>query len=65
MPGGTASYPSTLLMNAIPAIVANVKNIYAVIPCPNGKINAGVLYAAKNVKLNLYLELVEHRPLQH
>ena len=51
VPGGTASYPSTLLMNAIPAIVANVKNIYAVIPCPNGKINAGVLYAAKKCKI--------------
>ena len=51
VPGGTASYPSTLLMNAIPAIVANVKNIHAVIPCPKGKINAGVLYAAKKCKI--------------
>ena len=38
-------------MNTIPAIVANVKNIYTVIPCPNGKINAGVLYAAKKCKI--------------
>jgi len=52
VPGGTASYPSTLLMNAIPAIVAGVKNIYAVLPCPEGKINPGVLYAAKKCKIN-------------
>ncbi|MAW01711.1 MAG: histidinol dehydrogenase [Candidatus Pelagibacter sp.] len=52
VPGGTASYPSTLLMNAIPAIVAGVKNIYAALPCPEGKINPGVLYAAKKCKIN-------------
>ena len=51
MPGGTASYPSTLLMNSIPAIVAGVKNIYCVMPTPNGNINAGVLYAAKKCKI--------------
>ena len=51
VPGGTASYPSTLLMNSIPAIVAGVKNIYCVMPTPNGNINAGVLYAAKKCKI--------------
>ena len=32
VPGGTASYPSTVLMNCIPAIVAGVKNIYLTTP---------------------------------
>ena len=37
VPGGTASYPSTLLMNSIPAMVAGVKNIYCVMPTPKVK----------------------------
>ena len=51
VPGGTASYPSTLLMNSIPAIVAGVKNIYCAMPTPNGGLNPGVLYAAKKCKI--------------
>ena len=51
VPGGTASYPSTLLMNSIPAMVAGVKDIYCVMPTPKGQINAGVLYAAKKCKI--------------
>ncbi len=51
VPGGTASYPSTLLMNSIPAMVAGVKSIYCVMPTPKGEINAGVLYAAKKCKI--------------
>ncbi len=51
VPGGTASYPSTLLMNSIPAMVAGVKNIYCVMPTPEGEVNAGVLYAAKKCKI--------------
>ena len=47
IPGGKASYPSTVLMNAIPAVVAGVKNIIATVPTPNNQINAGVIYAAK------------------
>ena len=47
IPGGKASYPSTVLMNAIPAVVARVKNIFATVPTPNNQINAGVIYAAK------------------
>ncbi len=47
VPGGTASYPSTVLMNAIPAIIAGVKRIVMVNPRNNGKQNPGVLYAAK------------------
>ena len=47
IPGGKASYPSTVIMNSVPAIVAGVKNIYAAVPTPNNEINAGVVYAAK------------------
>ncbi len=47
VPGGTASYPSTVLMNAIPAVIAGVKRIVMVNPRNRGKQNSGVLYAAK------------------
>ena len=47
VPGGTASYPSSVLMNAIPAIIAGVKRIAMVNPRNKGKQNSGVLYAAK------------------
>ena len=47
VPGGKASYPSTVLMNAIPAIIAGVKRIVMVNPRKKGKQNSGVLYAAK------------------
>ena len=47
VPGGTASYPSTVLMNAIPAMIAGVKRIVMVNPGNKGKQNSGVLYAAK------------------
>ena len=47
VPGGTASYPSTVLMNAIPAIIAGVKRIVMVNPRNKGKQNSGVLYASK------------------
>ncbi|HOB64656.1 MAG: histidinol dehydrogenase [Clostridiales bacterium] len=48
IPGGTASYPSTVLMNAIPAKIAGVKEvIMASPPSKDGKINPDVLAAAK------------------
>ena len=52
VPGGTASYPSSVLMNCIPALVAGVKEIHLTVPSLNGKISSGVIYAAKkcNVK---------------
>ena len=52
VPGSTASYPSSVLMNAIPAIVAGVKRIIMINPGYKGKQNPAVLYAAKkcNVK---------------
>ena len=47
VPGGTASYPSTVLMNCIPAIVAGVKNIYLTTPALDSKFNPAIVYAAK------------------
>ena len=48
VPGGTASYPSTVLMTAIPAKVAGVKEIIMVTPCAkNGKVPATTLAAAE------------------
>jgi len=47
VPGGTASYPSTVLMNAIPALIAGTKKIVMANPRNKGKQNPGVLYAAK------------------
>jgi len=47
VPGGTAAYPSSVLMNAIPAKVAGVKRIVMVTPATGGKINPLVLAAAR------------------
>ena len=48
VPGGTASYPSTVLMNAIPASIAGVPNIYMCTPPQkDGKVKAAILIAAK------------------
>ncbi len=47
VPGGTASYPSTVLMNCVPAIVAGVKNIYMTTPALGSLINPAIIYAAK------------------
>ena len=47
VPGGTASYPSTVLMNCIPAIVAGVKNIYLTTPALKTGINPAIIYSAK------------------
>ena len=47
VPGGTASYPSTVLMNCIPAIVAGVKKIYLTTPAYGTLVNPAVIYAAK------------------
>ena len=47
VPGGTASYPSTVLMNCIPAIVAGVKKIYLTTPSLGTKVNPAIIYAAK------------------
>ena len=47
VPGGTAAYPSSVLMNAVPAKVAGVRRIVMVVPAPDGKFGALVLAAAK------------------
>ena len=47
VPGGTASYPSSVLMNAVPAKVAGVERIVMVVPTPDGHLNPLVLAAAK------------------
>ena len=46
VPGGRAAYPSSLLMNAIPAKVAGVERLVVVTPCPKGQVNPLVLAAA-------------------
>ena len=51
VPGSTASYPSSVLMNAIPAIVAGVKRIIMINPGFKGKQNSAVLYAARKCKI--------------
>ena len=46
VPGGRAAYPSTVLMNALPAKIAGVERLAMVVPAPNGEINPLVLTAA-------------------
>ena len=47
VPGGLATYPSSVLMNAIPATVAGVPRLVMVVPTPDGVINPAVLAAAR------------------
>ncbi len=47
VPGGTAAYPSSVLMNAVPAKVAGVPRLAMVVPAPGGTLNPLVLAAAK------------------
>ncbi len=47
VPGGTAAYPSSVIMNAVPASVAGVSEIIMMVPPKNGKINPYVLIAAR------------------
>jgi len=51
VPGGTASYPSTVLMNVIPALIAGVKEIFMATPQSQKKFNPAVLYAAQKCKV--------------
>ncbi len=51
VPGSSVSYPSSVLMNAIPAMVAGVKRIIMINPGKKGKQNPAVLYAAKRCKI--------------
>ena len=47
VPGGTAAYPSSVLMNAVPAKVAGVPRLAMVVPAPRGELNPLVLAAAR------------------
>ncbi|HEY4204990.1 MAG TPA: histidinol dehydrogenase, partial [Xanthobacteraceae bacterium] len=47
VPGGSAAYPSSVLMNAVPAKVAGVSRVVMVVPSPDGKLNPLVLAAAQ------------------
>ena len=47
VPGGTAAYPSSVLMNAVPATVAGVSRLVMVVPSPGGQLNPLVLAAAQ------------------
>ena len=51
VPGSSASYPSSVLMCAIPGIVAGVKRIVMINPAYEGKQNSAVLYAARKCKI--------------
>ncbi|MDA7713126.1 histidinol dehydrogenase [Candidatus Pelagibacter sp.] len=51
VPGSTASYPSSVLMNAVPAIIAGVKRLVLINPGQKGVQNPAVLYAAKKCKI--------------
>ena len=51
VPGSTASYPSSVLMNAIPALVAGVKRLIMINPGYKGKQNPAVLYAARKCSI--------------
>jgi histidinol dehydrogenase len=52
VPGGTASYPSSVLMNALPARVAGVKRLVIACPTPGGAVNPAVLYAARLARVD-------------
>ncbi|MFA6850878.1 MAG: histidinol dehydrogenase [Selenomonadaceae bacterium] len=55
VPGGTAAYPSSVIMNAVPAVVAGVSEIIMMVPPKNGKINPYVLIAAREAGVsNIY-----------
>jgi histidinol dehydrogenase len=51
VPGGSASYPSSVLMNCIPALIAGVKEIYMTTPSLDKECNPAVLYAAQKCKV--------------
>lgn len=53
VPGGTASYPSSVFMNAIPAMVAGVQEIVMVVPSPGGVVSEAVLGAAEMCGINM------------
>ena len=57
VPGGTAAYPSTVLMNAIPAKIAGVEEIIMVTPPTGGKVNPVILAAAKIAQVDRVFQI--------
>ncbi len=57
VPGGTAAYPSSVLMNAIPAKVAGVPRLVMTVPAPDGKISPLVLAAARTAGIDEILRI--------
>ena len=57
VPGGKAAYPSSVLMNSIPAKVAGVKELIMVVPTPNGIVNELVLAAAYVANVDLVITI--------
>ena len=57
VPGGKAAYPSSVLMNSIPAKVAGVKELIMVVPTPNGIVNELVLAAAYVANIDLVITI--------
>ena len=57
VPGGKAAYPSSVLMNSIPAKVAGVKELIVVVPAPNGIVNELVLAAAYVANVDLVITI--------
>lgn len=54
VPGGRASYPSSVLMNVVPARIAGVRRIVMVAPAPNGELAPAVAYAALKAGIDEY-----------
>ena len=57
VPGGKASYPSSVLMNSIPAKVAGVKELIMVVPTPKGVVNELVLAAAHIAEIDMVITI--------
>ena len=57
VPGGTASYPSSVFMNAIPAMVAGVSEIVMVVPSPRGVVSEAVLGAAEMCGIDMVFSI--------
>ena len=64
VPGGTAAYPSTVLMNAIPAKLSGVKDLVIITPVKaDGKVNPVIIAAAKVSGVDTIYKLGEHKGL--
>lgn len=64
VPGGTAAYPSTVLMNAIPAKLSGVKDLVIITPVKaDGKVNPVIIAAAKVSGVDTIYKFGEHKGL--